>query len=161
MFVFAGKRDLATCLHVFDVDLHVQCTMYNVIMYTIFVYLSSLSSSDERNSKNAIICLEIQYSLVFFIDNTQYYYRVRQSSRPLKKMFSHLHHYTALFSRLDPPAHNHHSIVLLIKLTYTALGQAVNGMPSCIALKSRKEIVHYYHVRSPASTHTVLLLDCA
>ena len=37
-----------------------------------------------------------------------YYYRVRQSSRPLKKMLSHLHHYTALFSRLDLPAHNRH-----------------------------------------------------
>ena len=26
----------------------------------------------------------------------------------VNKMLSHLHHYTALFSRLDPPAHNHH-----------------------------------------------------
>ena len=38
--------------------------------------------------------------------HVSYYYRVRQSSRPLKKKLSPLHHYIALFSRLDPPAHN-------------------------------------------------------
>ena len=57
----------------------------------------------------------------------EYYYRVQQSSRPLKKMLSHLHHYTALFSRLDPPAHNHHHAMVMVVMVDGCVQEGLVG----------------------------------